>query len=796
MTESPQQAGALWEQELSKRAEQLRKICDTNGKEKDTKKSAFIFHQMGLLYKGASKEDDSTAKMLSLIRSAALLNAAISRQPGNKQFKKDLEEFCTDLLKIAGSKKLKANLLKIAKNVLEMAKEMRNEISRSLQKLKIIPFDVTKDKKSQMEIQKIKSIKAIQTQITQKYKKIMQHIASECEKIMGHPPCKYSITGMGSLARCEITPYSDFEHIILLEEGVQMKDNYDDILEHFRWFSVIFHVIVINLGETTIQNVAIPSFKHVTKAGEKEFFDAFTKSGISFDSLKPYACHFPLGRIEKTKTKTWTTELIKPISEMLKYFNKDEDLKNGYHLPNVLMNICFVCGDEQIYQQFSDAVKDVLQSSVPFHHERVLQQIKEDLDNFEAFKGLNALNANSKCNIKKLVYRSTALFVSALGQLNSVGENSSFGIIDQLNSNNIIDDKTAHLLSYAIAVSCEVRLKVYVEKESQGDYVGQEQLYNEWDNKVFGKLVDTAGERSMVDYFAIAFKLQNIFFEEEDLCNLKFNITLKPVDYFRMLYMLDLHNRVLGKWNSHLQDQLENTSFDDELWIEFFVADACYETDQYNDALLMLERLEGQNIQDPLLKGAVMRDKAWCLYQLDRSQEALQFIGRVWSDFLYLVVPDRHIYDFLGDLSFISAECQYELEKYHVAIDQYMDASVYTGGVDQCVFPGKESRRADCFCNIGWCLCALGDYDAAITEAKKSLKHYEKHNAPVSDKCDCFHLLGVCHLRKSDYAESLSYFQTEVGIRLQFVPKESQDSDEDIKIARSIIQTCREKLDR
>ena len=49
---------------------------------------------------------------------------------------------------------------------------------------------------------------------------------------MGKPPCEYSIVGMGSLARKEITPYSDFEHIIFLHDD----ENYDQHLEYFRWY--------------------------------------------------------------------------------------------------------------------------------------------------------------------------------------------------------------------------------------------------------------------------------------------------------------------------------------------------------------------------------------------------------------------------------------------------------------------------------------------------------------------------------------------------------------------------------
>ena len=72
---------------------------------------------------------------------------------------------------------------------------------------------------------------------------------------MGEAPCEYAIVGTGSLACEEITPYSDFEHIILLCND----KNYKSYLEYFKWFSVIFHIVVLNVHETIVPSLNIDS---------------------------------------------------------------------------------------------------------------------------------------------------------------------------------------------------------------------------------------------------------------------------------------------------------------------------------------------------------------------------------------------------------------------------------------------------------------------------------------------------------------------------------------------------------
>lgn len=76
-------------------------------------------------------------------------------------------------------------------------------------------------------------------------------------KIVGVAPCKYAVAGMGSVARKKVTVvYSDFEHILLLKNV--SDDELPKYMKFFRWASLLFHLIMNNLGETAIPCLNIP----------------------------------------------------------------------------------------------------------------------------------------------------------------------------------------------------------------------------------------------------------------------------------------------------------------------------------------------------------------------------------------------------------------------------------------------------------------------------------------------------------------------------------------------------------
>jgi len=97
-----------FEKNESKLQEQLLKLCDSKGKEINLHNSATIFNELGLLYQTKSPSK------INLIRSAALLNAAILRQPDKQEFHENLQQLCQHVLECAKASQKHANLVKIS----------------------------------------------------------------------------------------------------------------------------------------------------------------------------------------------------------------------------------------------------------------------------------------------------------------------------------------------------------------------------------------------------------------------------------------------------------------------------------------------------------------------------------------------------------------------------------------------------------------------------------------------------------------------------------------------------------
>jgi len=400
-------------------------------------------------------------------------------------------------------------------------------------------------------------MKSIQLQITQSYKDMMIDLCKYCENVMGPPLCKFAVVGMGSLSRNEITPYSDFEHIILLENLINCKNH----LEYFRWFSVIFHVVILNLQETIIPSLNISYLNDNTCDLSDWFFDTHT-SGISFDGMMPHACKFPLGRTQYTEKKPWTTELIKPVNEMLEYLNSEVSLKNGYHLSHILMDTCLIYGDQAIYDKFKNGVQSYKASKTRDELlDEIRNQIQEDFDKFATRIKLSNLKPTSELNIKQLFYRTSTIFITALGKIFNIETSSCFDIINELAEKNVITKSTKRNLSFAVAIACNIRLAVYLKEKPQRDFIQP----TEKTETVFDKILKVVELNDIITYFHVTYCLQreiielletkkSHFYSNSGLLNIAICFALRQDDLLRMVISMYLKTQKFSNDADFLND--------------------------------------------------------------------------------------------------------------------------------------------------------------------------------------------------------------------------------------------------
>ena len=478
-------------------ADQLKTICDEKNKELCPKLSAKIFHEMGLIYK------NKQPLKIPLIKCAGLLNAALTREPENAQeIQNSLNELYSEILHKANAENKRAKLIKFSNSVRDSLVKLRKYVKSKLENIAEVTEQLDEQNIKLQEQTKIYQVQLLQEYITGVYKRNMANISKYCEKVMGRPKCKYTIVGMGSIARMEITPYSDFEHMILLEDGCQNRNDYQSILEYFRWFSVIFHIILINLQETIVPNLAVQSLNYKIPDNPEWFYDDYTTRGVSFDSINAAACKFPLGNQHHSE-ESLQYELIKPINEMLKYAT---DPKYLDHFKDILLTTCYISGNRDVYDYYKIVIdkhiEDLSKTKQCLNEREKL--LEADFYKFGTRNKLADLEQIPEFNMKKVIYRSTTLFISHLAKINNVSSTSCFDILDDLADKQIITEYTRHKLSYAVAIACEIRLKVYMEKQSQEEFVKNVDV-DDGEKTLF---VQHVGEKSLLNYFQIAYTLQ------------------------------------------------------------------------------------------------------------------------------------------------------------------------------------------------------------------------------------------------------------------------------------------------
>ena len=489
------------------------------------------------------------------------------------------------------------------------------------------------------------------------------------------------------------------------------------------------------------------------------YFDAHTPRGVSFDGMMPHACKFPLGRTKPTPDKPFPTELIKPVSEMLEYLGSEADLKNGYHLADILTKTCFVFGNKRIFEKFENGVQNY--SSLKSNQQRieeVSQQVKDDLENFSSRYCLAKLKSQTSINIKQLVYRSSTLFIAALGRIHNTSAKSCSDVIDELTQSKVITRKTWEKLHYAIATACEFRLRVYTKYKSQCDHVSGFCIESE----NVQKFLDIVGAPSTISYFQIAYCLQ---------CEVA-----KQVNFQKRHYYSDpqLFNIALGlafgidKLKEHFAEDHSNKASK----LNEFDFDECME---------QLERVcdvDSAMVTTDLITDLMrMKDLANELYSQQLFEEALDFYQH------FLVYYKNNSRNEATDINIASTllwmgNCSYNIEDFVAALTNYNKALKIHQNISA---NEKEDRNiAKLNLKVGQCLSGMKQHGNVLVHLKAALQIYQNVSLDQSKDSNVawtLHNIGCCFAHLRQYDDALIYFKQALEIRKNISPDQSKDSN-------------------
>jgi tetratricopeptide (TPR) repeat protein len=263
--------------------------------------------------------------------------------------------------------------------------------------------------------------------------------------------------GFGSLAREEMTPYSD------LEFGILISDDNTKNRKYFKNLTTLIHLKVINLGETILRALNIPYLKEI------DFFDSITPRGFAFDGagVEGKGCKTPLGN--------GNFKLIQTPEKMAQYIGKDG--KGNWwhekepHLPMELLTFTHLLGNPELTIEYARKVQ--LNLNMPYQEDLNLRQYfakvhlaKKDMLSFDP--GMQDLERHGMLfKIKNDFYRFPHLALDRLALLNKIEASDTFTRIDELNKQGALTQAASEKLRDWMNIALFMRLKTYSHYQAQ-----------------------------------------------------------------------------------------------------------------------------------------------------------------------------------------------------------------------------------------------------------------------------------------------------------------------------------------
>ncbi|WP_213155475.1 tetratricopeptide repeat protein [Neochlamydia sp. AcF65] len=337
-------------------------------------------------------------------------------------------------------------------------KVMKNQFESNRSTLKIFREKIEEKIQILPENPSSQEVRELYKEIAQGMKDFFKILVEQSIDTLEPAPCEYSMIGFGSLAREEMTPYSDLEFGILIQQDTPVNRKY------FRNLTNLLHLKVINLGETILPALNIPCLKAIN------FFDGMTPRGFAFDGagVEGKGCKTPFGNGK-------TFELIQTPGQMAQYMGKDEEGQWWHekepHLPMELLNFTHLFGDRELTAEYARKIQ--LNLNMPYQEGLNLRQhlakqhlFYEDMAAFEP-ETRNLERHEMLFRVKNDFYRFPHLALDRLALIKKLEASDIFTRIDELNKQGVLTQTASEKLKDWMSIALFMRLKTYFHYQAQ-----------------------------------------------------------------------------------------------------------------------------------------------------------------------------------------------------------------------------------------------------------------------------------------------------------------------------------------
>jgi hypothetical protein len=230
---------------------------------------------------------------------------------------------------------------------------------------------------------------------------LVQRLLAECHGQLGFIPgaCEYALVGLGSLSLGTMTPWSDLEFAILVND--------EKYKGYFRNLTKLLRIKIVNLGETPLRTMGVEALNNFKTANKEDdwLWDNVLSSGFCFDGPDWYACKLPLGRqgykalkkiVRDDKEQTIIEdvpdyELILTPDEMAEFQKEAKIGKSWFetdkYLVQALNSVSLIEGSQRLLDEYRKKAADIVNAETV--HCRALEMLQSDVDRFSLKFGDN-----------------------------------------------------------------------------------------------------------------------------------------------------------------------------------------------------------------------------------------------------------------------------------------------------------------------------------------------------------------------------------------------------------------------